>query len=54
MQDFECVVCNKVYRSEKALQNHEASKKHREALKKFKRMMREEAAVEAAVADLGL
>lgn len=52
MQDFECVVCNKVYRSEKALQNHEASKKHKEALKKFKRMMRAEA--DLSVADLAL
>eukprot|EP00892_Ulva_mutabilis_P000320 jgi/Ulvmu1/10289/UM060_0091.1 len=41
-QEHECVVCNKVYRSEKALANHEASKKHKEALKKLKRMMRAE------------
>ena len=40
---FECVVCNKTYKSEKALSNHEASKKHKDALKKLKSAMRKEA-----------
>lgn len=42
MQVFECLVCDKVYKSAKALANHEASKKHKEQLKKFKRMMQAE------------
>jgi hypothetical protein len=42
VQMYECVVCDKLYKSEKALQNHEASKKHKEQMKKFKRMMKEE------------
>lgn len=52
VQDFECVVCNKVYRSDKALKNHEASKKHKEALKRFKRVMHAEDAL--GLADLAL
>jgi uncharacterized C2H2 Zn-finger protein len=42
VQMYECVVCDKLYKSEKALQNHEASKKHKEQLKKLKRMMKDE------------
>lgn len=35
-------MCNKTYKTEKALRNHEASKKHKDALKKFKSTMRKE------------
>lgn len=42
MQMFECIVCDKLYKSEKALRNHEASKKHKEQLKRMKRVMRSE------------
>lgn len=42
LQMFECIVCDKLYKSEKALKNHEASKKHKEQLKKFKQMMKDE------------
>ena len=44
-QVFECVVCDKMYKSEKALSNHEASKKHKEQLKQFKKMMHAEDAM---------
>jgi Zinc-finger double-stranded RNA-binding len=42
LQLFECVVCDKLYKSEMALKNHESSKKHKEQLKKFKRLMKDE------------
>jgi hypothetical protein len=42
MQVFDCVVCDKSYKSEKALRNHEASKKHKEQLKKMTRVMKDE------------
>ena len=42
---FECVVCDKTYKSERALRNHEASKKHKEQLKTFKRVMKDEDAM---------
>jgi Zinc-finger double-stranded RNA-binding len=56
VQMFECVVCDKTYKSEKALKNHEASKKHKEQLKKFKRMMKDEDDLDlnAKAADLQL
>lgn len=37
IEEFECLVCNKVFKNEKVLQNHEASKAH---LKKKKEIMK--------------
>jgi DnaJ homolog subfamily A member 5 len=42
LQMFECIVCDKLYKSRMALKNHELSKKHKEQLKKLKRMMKDE------------
>ena len=39
MQVYECIVCDKFYATEKALLNHQNSKKHKVQLKKFKEMM---------------
>ncbi|GIM08082.1 hypothetical protein Vretimale_12093, partial [Volvox reticuliferus] len=50
MEVHECVVCDKVFRSEKQLRNHERSKKHTEALAALRAMMEEE---EAALGGLG-
>lgn len=39
---FECVVCNKVFKSEKQFEAHEKSKKHIKAVQQLKRQMRKE------------
>ena len=41
-QQFECVVCNKVFKNEKQYEAHERSKKHVQAVKKIQRQMRKE------------
>jgi DnaJ family protein A protein 5 len=38
----ECVVCNKVFKSEKQYESHEQSKKHKQAVKDIVRQMRKE------------
>lgn len=42
VQMHECIVCDKLYKTEKALSNHYNSKRHKEQLKRFKAMMAEE------------
>lgn len=39
---FDCFVCDKTFRSEASLQNHEQSAKHKKALKKLQRKMQKE------------
>lgn len=39
---FECVVCNKVFKSEKQFEAHEKSKKHIRAVQQLRRQMRKE------------
>lgn len=39
---FECIVCNKTFKSEQQLKGHEKSKKHKKKLKKLKWEMRKE------------
>ena len=41
-EHFECVVCQKVFKSEKQLQAHERSKKHSKAVQQLQRAMRHE------------
>jgi DnaJ family protein A protein 5 len=52
---FECVVCDKVFKSQKQLENHEGSKKHKEAAAILRRHMQAEelawAAAEVAVGE---
>jgi hypothetical protein len=50
----ECVVCNKRYKTDMALRNHESSKKHKEQLKAFKKMMLEEDKLGLDMQDLAL
>ncbi|CAO1617464.1 unnamed protein product [Sympodiomycopsis kandeliae] len=40
--DFDCFVCDKTFRSEAALTNHEQSAKHKKLLKKLQRKMQKE------------
>ncbi|XP_063908238.1 dnaJ homolog subfamily C member 21 [Zophobas morio] len=40
--DLYCVACNKVFKTPRALENHESSKKHRENVEKLKLIMMEE------------
>ncbi|AOA60986.1 Co-chaperone [Komagataella phaffii] len=40
--EFECVICNKIFRTENQFLTHESSKKHKKALKDLKSQMREE------------
>lgn len=37
LHEFHCPVCNKIFKSEKQLENHESSKKHRIALENLRR-----------------
>lgn len=39
---LECVVCNKIFKSEKQLEAHERSKKHTKAVQQLRRQMRKE------------
>ena len=41
-EDFYCVACDKIFRSEKQLQNHERSKKHIEQVALLRKIMKEE------------
>jgi len=41
-EDYECVACNKTFRSEAAWSSHERSKKHLKEIEKLKRMMQED------------
>lgn len=42
LDDFYCIACEKLFKSDKALKNHEKSKKHRERVELIKRVMEEE------------
>ncbi|KAI1419891.1 DnaJ domain-containing protein [Xylaria sp. FL1777] len=42
VEEIECVVCNKVFKSEKQFEVHERSKKHLKAVQQLKRQMRKE------------
>ncbi|KAK4194443.1 putative DnaJ-like protein subfamily A member 5 [Triangularia verruculosa] len=42
VEEIECVVCNKTFRSEKQFEAHEKSKKHIKAVQHLKRQMRKE------------
>ena len=41
-EDFFCVACDKSFKSDKAFQNHEKSKKHKENVELLKKTMKEE------------
>lgn len=41
-EHFECIVCEKIFKTEKQYEAHERSKKHVQAVKKIKRQMRKE------------
>lgn len=55
MLDWECVVCEKHFKSERAFHNHERSKKHRDAVDLLREVMNEEEAalVGDALGDAG-
>jgi DnaJ family protein A protein 5 len=42
VEEFECVVCNKIFKSEKQFEAHEKSKKHIKAVQQLKWQMRKE------------
>lgn len=42
VEEFECVVCNKIFKSEKQFEAHEKSKKHTKAVQQLKWQMRKE------------
>lgn len=42
VEEFECVVCNKIFKSEKQFEAHERSKKHIKAVQQLKRLMKKE------------
>ncbi|KAH8645603.1 hypothetical protein BX600DRAFT_444172 [Xylariales sp. PMI_506] len=42
VEHFECVVCNKIFKTEKQCEVHEKSKKHIKAVQQLKRQMRKE------------
>ncbi|KAK3984040.1 putative DnaJ-like protein subfamily A member 5 [Cladorrhinum sp. PSN332] len=42
IEEIECVVCNKTFRSEKQFESHEKSKKHIKAVQQLKRQMKKE------------
>lgn len=42
VEEFECVVCDKVFKSEKQFEAHEKSKKHVKAVQQLKRQMKKE------------
>ncbi|KAJ4412026.1 hypothetical protein N0V82_008905 [Gnomoniopsis sp. IMI 355080] len=42
VEEFECVVCNKIFKSEKQFEAHEKSKKHLKAVQQLKRQMKKE------------
>lgn len=42
VEEFECVVCSKVFKSEKQYESHEKSKKHTKAVQQLCRQMRKE------------
>ncbi|KAK9817035.1 hypothetical protein WJX72_008708 [[Myrmecia] bisecta] len=46
-----CVVCNKLFKSEKAIQNHERSKKHRDKLAALRAVLQKEAELVASPQD---
>ncbi|ROV89331.1 hypothetical protein VMCG_09621 [Cytospora schulzeri] len=41
-EEFECVVCDKIFKSEKQLEAHEKSKKHTKAVQQLRRQMKKE------------
>ena len=43
-EDFYCIACEKLFKSDKALKNHEKSKKHRDRVELIKQVMEEEMA----------
>ncbi|KAL2135671.1 hypothetical protein VTI74DRAFT_7352 [Chaetomium olivicolor] len=42
IEEIECVICNKTFKSEKQFEAHEKSKKHTKAVQQLKRQMRKE------------
>ncbi|XP_068893389.1 dnaJ homolog subfamily C member 21 [Tenebrio molitor] len=42
ISDLYCVACNKIFKTPKALENHESSKKHKENVERLKEIMLEE------------
>jgi len=42
IEEFECVACGKVYKSEKQIKHHEESKKHKKNVKKLRRALERE------------
>ncbi|KAI1117816.1 DnaJ domain-containing protein [Nemania sp. NC0429] len=42
VEEIECIVCNKTFKSEKQFESHEKSKKHAKAVQQLKRQMRKE------------
>ncbi|KAG7284101.1 hypothetical protein NEMBOFW57_010462 [Staphylotrichum longicolle] len=55
VEEFECVVCNKVFKSEKQFEAHEKSKKHIKAVQQLKWQMRKENAnLDLEESDTGL
>lgn len=42
VEEFECVVCNKIFKSEKQFEAHEKSKKHTKAVQQLRRQMKKE------------
>lgn len=42
VEEFECVVCDKTFKSEKQLEAHERSKKHTKAVQQLRRQMKKE------------
>lgn len=42
VEEFECVVCNKIFKSEKQFEAHEKSKKHAKAVQQLRRQMKKE------------
>ncbi|KAK9822025.1 hypothetical protein WJX74_001541 [Apatococcus lobatus] len=45
LEQFECVACDKIFKSEKALTNHTRSKKHKEKLAALREALQEDAAL---------
>lgn len=55
VEEFECVVCNKIFKSEKQFEAHEKSKKHIKAVQQLKWQMRKEnASFDLEESDTGL
>lgn len=47
LEDFYCIACEKLFKSDKALKNHEKSRKHREKVELIRQVMEEDMAGES-------